>query len=162
MANESEYKPIIIQEGNRFCVYLPEKKISGEGESLDDAYNEYLANLRNNETLSKKYGLATISQEPYPSIRYREIVRELIIFWLKICSASAIIILTLVLFLPNIRAAVEHQVSASYRYWALELPQELNNKFDRLKPEEEFQMSVEWRKLLERAREIVVDEKDEK
>ena len=162
MVKQNKYTPIIIQNEAGFCVYLPGKGISGEGATLDDAYKEYLGNLTDNEKRAERYSLATITQDPYPIIKHRDVVRELITFWLKAVSAFIIVIIVLVLLLPNIRAAAEYQISESARFVAFDLPQILITKIDKLKPEEEAKISAEWGQVIKKTSSILIDDRKAK
>ena len=157
-----KFHPIILQRGDGFCIYLPELNVSGEGKSLDEAYQQYELNKKALESRAAKYGLATLSLEPYPTLQRGAIFRELGLFFLKVATSAFAVVLVVILLLPNIGAAFRNQVTAlvpaefrESKYWAIRLPAQLNARLDRLKPEEEQQMREEWNRLLIRTTPIL-------
>lgn len=148
------FHPLIYRKGEDFCVYLPEWKVSGVGASLDEAYIQYERNLEMVRDRSAEFGLGDLSPEPNPIFKRREVLHELSLFFLKVASTAFIVILTVVLLLPNISAAFRHNLQAIWsaemkdpKYWALQVPEKLNAKLDRLSPEEEEKIRNEWGRL---------------
>lgn len=153
----SDFHPIIVQKENSFCVYLPEWNVSGEGPSLEEAFRQYERNKEAVESCSKKYGLAAVSPDPYPTLKRVAIFQELGLFFVKVATCAFAVILVIVLLLPNIGAAVRNQVNTlvpaeflAYSFWAIEFPSQINERLDRLEPEKQKKMLSEWSKLLER------------
>lgn len=156
------FHPLIVRQANGFCVYLPEWRVSGAGQSLEDAYRDFEDKMAAAERNTAEFGLLALSPEPYPTIKKRAVLHELVLFWIKVGSAALIAILSVVLLLPNISAALRHNLkeiipkeifSAELkdpRYWAIQFPSQINARLDRLKPEEEEQMRIEWNRLLGR------------
>jgi hypothetical protein len=60
-----EFNPLIIHNRNGYCVYLPEWRISGTGNSLDEAYRKFEQNFKAIEEHAEMFGLATLTPEPY-------------------------------------------------------------------------------------------------
>jgi hypothetical protein len=160
------FHPIILQRDNSFCVYLPEWKVSGEGASLDEAFQQYELNKRAAESRFAKFGLATVTPDPYPTLKRGAILQDLGLFFVKVASSAFAVILVVVLLLPNIGAAFgagfRHQFRGLFpsefgepKFWAIRLPSELNARLDRLKPEEQEQMRDEWNRLLGRTPSIL-------
>ena len=149
-----DFHPIIVQRDDSFCVYLPEWKISGEGASLEEAFRQYELNKRAIELRVAKFELATVTPEPYPTVKRAAILQDLSLFFVKAAASAFAVILVVVLLLPNIGAAFRHQVRELLPrepgFWAIQLPSKLNARLDRFKPEEEEQMRNEWNRLLER------------
>lgn len=156
------FHPMILRRDDGFCVYLPEWNVSGEGVSLEEAFQQYELNKKAVELRAAKYGLATLSLEPYPALKRTAILRDLGMFFLKVATSAFAVILVVILLLPHIGAAFRHQISAlvpaefrEYKYWAIQLPTQLNARLDRLKPEEEQKMRDEWNRLLGRTAPIL-------
>ena len=159
---KKEFYPLIIHNNNGYCVYLPEWRISGTGISLDEAYRKFEQNFKAIEEHAEMFGLATLTPEPYPQLKKRAILQDLALFYIKVASSALIVILSIVLLLPNISAAVRNSLKEMLpkeiipiemkdpKYWALRFPEEINTKMDKLKPEEEKIMKKEWNKLLNR------------
>ena len=73
----------------------------------------------------------------------------------------------MVLLLPNISAALRHNLKEILpkeiipvelkdpKYWALQFPSQMNDRLDKLKPEEEEKMRNDWNRLLGRTLTIV-------
>jgi hypothetical protein len=109
-----------------------------------------------------EFGLQVLAPETYPGLKRSAIFQELMLFWIKVGSSALIAVLTVVLLLPNISAALRHNIKEIIpkeifspelkdpRYWAIQFPSQMNARLDRLKPEEEAQMRNEWNKLLGR------------
>ena len=161
------FHPLIIRKQDSFCVYLPEWKVSGVGRSLEEAYQQFEQNLRSVEAHATEFGLAALTPEPYPVLKKAVVLQDLALFFVKVASTAFIVILLVVLLLPNIAAALRHNLKEVLpkeiipaelkdpKYWALQFPAQMNARLDRLKPEEEEQMRNEWNKLLGRTVPIV-------
>lgn len=151
---DKNFHPIIVQRDGRFCVYLPEWRISGEGQSLEEAYRQYELNKHELEARSAKFELATVTPDPFPTVKKGVILHDLGLFFVKSAFSAFAVILVVVLLLPNIGAAFRHQVRELLpldpKFWAIQVPSQLNARLDQLKPEEEDQMRNEWNRLLER------------
>ena len=151
---DRDFYPIIVQRRGNFCVYLPEWKISGEGATLEEAFRQYEVNKKATEERLAKFELATVTPEPYPTIKMTAVLQDLILYLVKAASSAFVVILVVVLLLPNIGAALKHQIRGLVplepKFWAIQFPSQLNARLDRLKPEEEEQMRNEWNRLLER------------
>lgn len=161
-ALDNDFHPMILRRDDSFCVYLPEWNVSGEGASLAEAFQQYELNKKAVELRAAKYGLATIVPEPYPALKRAVILQDLGLFFLKVATSTFAVVLVVVLLLPNIGAAFRHQVRElvpaefkEYKYWAIQLPTQMNARLDRLKPEEEKQMNDEWNRLLGRTAPIL-------
>ena len=92
MSSNNKFQPIVVEQDGEFCVYLPELDISGEGRTIESAYEEYRKQLKNIEERQKKFGLANLVTEPYPPKRNRLLFKELGLFWLKALSGSILFI----------------------------------------------------------------------
>ena len=161
------FHPLIIRKADSFCVYLPEWRVSGVGPSLEEAYQQFEQNCQAIEQTAEEFGLATLTPEPYPLVKRRAILQDLALFYVKVASSAFIVILLVVLLLPNIAAAVRHNLKAMLpkeiipvelkdpKYWAHQFPAQMNERLDRLTPEEEEKMRNEWNKLLSRTIPIV-------
>lgn len=161
------FHPLIIRGENNFCVYLPEWKVSGVGVSLQDAYTQFEKNFKAVQENAADFGLAALTPEPYPMLRKGVVLQELTLFFVKVATSAFIVILLVVLLLPNIAAALRHNIKEMFpkeiiaaelkdpRYWAVKFPAQMNARLDRLKPEEEEQMRNEWNRLLGRTVPIV-------
>lgn len=161
------FHPMILRNQNGFCVYLPEWKISGVGESLEDAYLQFEQKIKAAKADAAEFGLAALTSEPYPVLTKAAVLQDLMLFFVKVASSSFIVILLVVLLLPNIAAAFRHNIKEMFpkeiipaelkdpRYWAVQFPEQMNARLDRLKPEEEAQMRNEWNKLLGRTAPII-------
>jgi hypothetical protein len=164
---EKGFYPLIIQKKDSYCVYLPEWRISGTGKTLEEAYSQFKQNYKSLQQHAEEFGLATLTSEPFPVLRWPRIFQELAIFYIKVASSAFIVVLMIILLLPNISAAVRNSIREMLpkeiipiemkdpRYWALKFPEEINTKMDKLKPEEEETMKKEWNKLLNRTLPIV-------
>ncbi len=155
---KDDFHPLVIRKEDRFCVYLPEWRISGEGDTLEDAYCQFEINLDAFEEREVKFGLASVTPEPYPALKRRTVIRELALSFGKAAAGAAAVILVAILLLPNIGAAFRNQakslVPAELRdpgFWAFQLPSRVNSRLDSLQPAEAEQMIREWSKLSERA-----------
>jgi hypothetical protein len=154
--------PMVIRKTSGFCVYLPEWRVSGVGPSLEDAYRDFESKMSVAERNDAEFGLQVLAPETYPGLKRSAIFQELMLFWIKVGSSALIAVLTVVLLLPNISAALRHNIKEIIpkeifspelkdpRYWAIQFPSQMNARLDRLKPEEEAQMRNEWNKLLGR------------
>jgi len=143
-------------------VYLPEWKVSGVGQSLEEAYLQYEKNFKGVREHGEKFGLSYLTSEPYPSLKRSDILQELILFFIKVASTAFIVILLFILLLPNITASLRHNIKEIIpvewkdpKYWALQFPAQINARLDGLEPEEEKKMQNEWDKLIERTSPIV-------
>lgn len=162
-----DFNPVILRKDGRFCVYLPEWRLSGTGDSLEDAYRDYEQKARAAERHATEFGLSALTPEPYPSLKRGAVLHELGMFFAKVATGAFAVILLVVLLLPNISAAIRHNLKEMIpkeifsaelkdpRYWAIQFPAQMNARLDRLKPEEEEQMRNEWNKLLGRTVPIV-------
>jgi hypothetical protein len=157
--DSSKFNPIIIKNKNGFCIFLPEWKISGAGATLEDAYFEYNQSLKEKEDSFNKFGLATLSAEPYPNLKNADIRRDLILFLSKVALSTIIIIAVFIALLPIMRAALRDALTQSTqalisaesrdpRYWALKFPTDINAKLNRMSPEDREKMLKEWNELL--------------
>ncbi len=156
------FHPLIVRKADGFCVYLPEWRVSGVGPSLEDAYRDFENKMAAAELNATEFGLQALTPKAYPSLKKSAILQELVLFWIKVGSTAFIAILSIVLLLPNISAALRHNLKEIIpkeifspefkdpRYWAIQFPSQMNARLDRLKPEEEAQMRNEWNKLLGR------------
>jgi hypothetical protein len=161
------FHPLIIRRQDSFCVYLPEWKVSGVGSSLEEAYLQFEQNLKAVEAHAVEFGLSALTPEPYPVLRKEAVLQDLALFFVKVASSAFVVILLVVLLLPNIAAALRHNLKEMLpkemipaelkdpKYWVLQFPAQMNARLDRLKPEEEEQMRNEWNKLLGRTVPIV-------
>lgn len=166
-AESRGFHPMIIRKKDCFCVYLPEWKVSGAGASLEEAYRQFELNLKTVEAHAAEFGLSALTPEPYPLLRKSAVLQELALFFVKVASSAFIVILLVVLLLPNIAAALRHNLKEMLpkeiipielkdpKYWAIQFPEQMNARLDRLKPEEEEQMRKEWNKLLGRTVPVV-------
>lgn len=166
-AESKGFHPVIIRKKDSFCVYLPEWKVSGAGSSLEEAYQQFERNVKAVEAHAAEFGLSALTPEPYPVLKKGAVLQDLTLFFVKVASSAFIVVLLVVLLLPNIAAALRHNlremlpkeiISAELkdpRYWAIQFPSQMNERLDRLKPEEEEQMRNEWNKLLGRTVPIV-------
>lgn len=166
-ADSKGFHPFIIRKKDSFCVYLPEWRVSGVGGTLEEAYMKFERNMKDVESNAAAFGLSALTPEPYPLLKKRFVLQELALFFVKVASSAFIVILLVVLLLPNIAAALRHNlremlpkeiISAELkdpRYWAIQFPAQMNARLDRLKPEEEEQMRSEWNRLLGRTVPIV-------
>ena len=151
------YRPIIIARDNGFCVHLPEMNIRGEGQTVEEAYRQFTANLAGYGQRSKTYGLAAAGPL-YTPLRKSALWQELSLFLTKTAVAAAAVIIVVVLLLPNIGAAIRHQVSAMVPatlkdplFWMVQFPTKVNGRLDRMEPADAAQMNREWSKLIERS-----------
>lgn len=159
---EKGFYPVIIKKEEGFCIYLPEWRISGEGTSLEDAYKQFEANKKAVELRSEKYGLATLATDPYPKISKRSFYHELTLSFAKSAIGAFALVLVIILLLPNIGAAFNHQIKniiplelRNAKYWAIQFPAKINAQLDRVSPEEEVRIRREWGKLFERTTPIL-------
>lgn len=165
---ESErFHPLILRKDDSFCVYLPEWKVSGVGFSLEEAYEQFEQNCKTVEAHATEFGLSALTPEPYPVLKKGEVLQELTLFFVKVASSAFIIILLVVLLMPNIAAALRHNLKEispmdiipvelrDPKYWALQFPAQMNARLDGLEPEQEEKMRNEWSKLLRRTVPIV-------
>jgi len=156
------YQPMIIRNSSGFCVYLPELNIMGIGDSISEAYAQFESKFQEEELRSSEFGLSAFKSEPYPSLKRQSLLNELAIFGAKVAVSAFAIIFVVVLLLPNISAAIKHNIREIIpmelrdpRYWALQLPEQINARLDRLKPEEEAQIQKEWGRLIGRTNRIL-------
>jgi|GEM_PF-3826632 len=156
------FHPVIVRKDDSFCVYLPEWKVSGVGPSLEEAYQQFEYNFETIEAHAFEFGLSALTPEPYPTLKRGAVLQELTLFLVKVASSAFIVILLVVLLLPNISAALRHNLKEIIpvelkdpKYWALQFPEQMNARLDRLKPEEEKKMRNEWSRLLGRTVPIV-------
>ena len=149
--------PVVLFEDGEFCIYLVEKNIAGVGHSLEEAYAKYQEALSQCDIQEKKYGLAVYAQESFPHRDNRSIIKELGVYLLKVATGVGIAIIVFVSLMPAMRAAFDHQTNKiipdkyfSERYWAFDVPRELNQKYDLLTTAEQIEMAKEWERLLSR------------
>lgn len=157
-SSADEFHPIIIDRANSFCVHLPELNVSGEGKTVEEAYRQFEINRAAYELRNKTYGLAAVGPQPYAPLRKPVLWQELSLFFTKAVIAAAAVLIVVVLLLPNIGAAVRHQVSAMVpatlkdpMFWMVQFPTKVNGRLDRMEPADAAQMNKEWNKLLERS-----------
>ena len=156
-----KYQPIIIRNDSGFCVYLPELNIKGVGCSITDAYAQFEGNFDKEKLQSTEFGLSAFKSEPYPSLKRKNLLHDLALFGTKVAVSAFTIILVVVLLLPNISAAIKHNIREAIpmelrdpRYWALQFPEQINSRLDRLQPEEQKEIGAQWGKLVERVKAI--------
>jgi len=156
------YQPIIIRNDNSFCIYLSELNIRAVGDSISEAYAQFESKLREEELQAEEFGLNTFKAEPNPSLKRKNLLHELAMFGTKVAVSAFATILVVVLLLPNISAALKHNIREAIpmelrdpRYWALQFPEQINARLDRLKPEEEAQIQKEWGRLIGRTNHIL-------
>lgn len=155
------YQPIIIRNDNGFCIYLSELNIKAVGDSISDAYAQFERKIHEEDLRTEEFGLNTFKAEPYPSLKRKNLLQELAMFGAKVAVSAFTTILVVVLLLPNISAALKHNIRETIpmelrdpRYWALQFPEQINSRLDRLKPEEQKEIGAQWAKLRERVQEI--------
>jgi hypothetical protein len=168
----NNFNPLIIKNLEGYCVYLPGWKIFGIGSTLEIAYSEYENNLKQ---VIKNIDTYDIKDDIFYKLNpkegsYQKIFSEILIFNLKILSSSIILVLTIILLLPNISAAIKNSfkeiihkdvISSEFRdlkYWAVVFPDQINRKIDSLSTEDERQMKKNWNKLLDRTLQNVKEE----
>ena len=156
--------PIILSKGSEFCIYLPDKNIVCVGESLDELYVEYEKILAQRLSLEENYEITGSGQEAYSNLRYQRVFQELGLTLLKTASVVLIAVFVLVLLMPVIRASLSHHTKTivaeftptipnefySAKYWAIEVPSRINERYDQLSVVEQDRMKEEWSKLLAR------------
>ncbi len=151
---QNNFHPLIIQKDDSFCIFLPEWNIAGEGKTLEDAFRQFEMQKQSLQMRSAKYQLATISTEPYPALKRGKILQDLTLFFMKTVMATFAVILIGILLLPHIGAAVRNQIFPTsegiLNRWAIDFPTKLNNRLNRITPEEEEKMREQWSKLLKR------------
>ena len=151
---EHDFHPVIINKNNMFCVYLPEWNLSGEGKTLEQAYQEFEGQKKAFLSRSEKYSLATISPEPYPTLKRAKLYHELVLFFIKVATAAFAIIFVGILLLPHIGAAVRNQILPSLdnplNRIVIDLPTKINERLDRITPEEKEKIKEQWEKLFKR------------
>lgn len=161
VARSTNFHPTIIQNENGYCVYLSEWRVSGVGETLDKAYEEFQENLREIELNNSNFGLAYLTLDPYPPIKNSDIRRELTLFFCKVAASVIIIIALVISLLPMINAALKNTLSQSAqgilstesrdpRYWAIKFPTDINARLDTITPDEREKMFKEWNQLITR------------
>ena len=133
-------------------------------ESLDELYLEYQETLAQRLSLEESYEITGSGQEPYANLRYQRVFQELGVTLLKTASVVLIAVLIVVLLMPVIRASLSHHTKTivaeftptisnelySAKYWAIEVPSRLNERYDQLSVVEQDRMKKEWSKLLAR------------
>ncbi len=151
---QNTFHPTVIRGENSFCVYLPEWNVSGEGRTLQEAWAQYEERIQEAQERAGKFGLATSSPESWPTIRNFSVLRDLSLFFTKIATAAFAVVLVGILLLPHITAALKSQINplpeGTFKRLAIETPAKLNEKFDRLSPEEQQQLIHQWGKLWKR------------
>jgi len=164
MENQQSFRPIIIDNDDSFCVFLPEKDIVGEGPTLNEAYSNFREVLAQRTNQEARYELADYSNDPFPYHRKTFFLRELGTFWLKVSTGVALACFILVLLLPVMRTAIEHHVAKvadtisneisfnllSKKFWAINVPTRLNQQYSNLSAAELDQLKAEWQLLLTR------------
>lgn len=161
-----KFTPLIIRNCNGFCVHLQELNISGEGKTLEDAYQQYENNKKQLEARVSRFGLEAVTVEPFPTIKRGVLLRDLTYFFTKTVLGSFAVILVIIILLPNISNAVSHQITTvlnavirpefqNAKFWATELPEKLNIQLDRLDSKEEAKMAAEWNKFYNRVNPIL-------
>ena len=156
--------PVILSKENEFCIYLPDKNIMCVGESLDDLYLEYEKLLAQRLSLEENYEINDSGHESPANLRYQRVFQELGVTLLKTTSVVIIAVFILVLLMPVIRASLSHHTKKivaeftptisnelySAKYWAIEVPSRINERYDQLSVVEQDRMKEEWSKLLAR------------
>jgi len=156
--------PVILSKGSEFCIYLPDKNIMCVGESLDELYFEYEKILAQRLSLEENYEINDSGHEFHPNLRYRRVFQELGVTLLKTASVVIIAVFILTLLMPAIRASLSHHTKKivadftptisnelySAKYWAIEVPSRINERYDQLSAVERDRMNDEWSKLLAR------------
>ncbi len=157
-SSSAQSHPFIIAADGGFCVHLPEWNVSGEGTTVEEAYRNFEINRAAFEQRSQKYGLSSATASSYAIVRKPLFWQELSLFFMKTGVAAAAVIIVVVLLLPNLGAAVRHQVEALVPatlkdplFWAVQLPTKINGRFDRMEPADREQMNREWNKLIDRS-----------
>jgi len=156
--------PVILSKENEFCIYLPDKNIMCVGESLDDLYLEYEKLLAQRLSLEENYEINDSGHESHANLRYQRVFQELGVTLLKTTSVVIIAVFILTLLMPAIRASLSHHTKKivadftptisnelySAKYWAIEVPSRINERYDQLSVVEQDRMKEEWSKLLAR------------
>ena len=153
----TNFHPVILSQGGRYCVYLAEWNIAGEGDTVDEAYAQFKHKFEAFRLRSAKFDLATVSPDPYPVSPKRGLLIELSLFFAKVLMGALATVVVFVVLLPNIGAAFRNQVTSLVapeykdpRFWAIQLPSQVNARLDRLDPGEQEKMLNEWNHLFER------------
>ena len=81
------------------------------------------------------------------------IINELSVHFLKVAAGTRIAIIAVVSFMPTMRTTFDYQTNKvipnkyfSERYWAYDVPSELNKKYDLLTTAEQEELVREWGK----------------
>jgi hypothetical protein len=157
----SNMHPTIIHNENGYCVYLPEWRVSGIGNNLEEAYKQFQKNLQLIQENRTKFGLASLTPESYPVIKNGEIRRDLVLFFSKVAASVFIVVAVIIALLPMINAAIKNTLSHSVqglisaeskdpKYWALKFPNDINARLDSMLPEDREKMLKEWNQLITR------------
>jgi hypothetical protein len=157
----SNLHPTIIQNENGYCVYLSEWRVSGIGETLDDAYKQFQENLQLIQLNNSKFGIAYLTPESYPTIRNGDVKKDLMLFLIKVAACVFVSIALFIALLPMINAALKNTLKQSTqgiisaesrdpRYWAVKFPTDINARLDTMTPEEREKMFKEWNQLITR------------
>ena len=172
MKGPTKFTPIIVETTEGFCIALPEKGIVCEALTITDAYQKYREAIELRKAQEERYGSDLYPVDPFPLKRYRHLVQEFIIFWLKIASGIVLSVVLIVILMPAIRAAADHHFSSfvsgvvpempetyrSAKYWGIDFPRSLNERFDNLTPDEMLDMRHQWNALWGRVMSIVPSE----
>jgi len=174
MENQQSLRPVIIDNDDSFCVFLPEKNVLGEGSTLEEAYCNFREVLAQRTNQEARYELADYSNDPIPHHKKTFFLRELGTFWLKVSTGIALACFIFVLLLPVIRTAIEHHatkvvntISAdlpiellSKKFWAITVPTQLNQNYSNLSAAERNQLKSEWGLLLTRITYLLSENND--
>jgi len=172
MKESAQFTPLIIESDEHVCITLPEKGIVCEAATITEAYQKYRQAIELRRSQEDRYGSDLYVTEPFPLKRNRHLVHEFIIFWLKIASGIVLSVVLIVILLPAIRASADHHFSSflsgavpdipetyrSAKYWGIDFPRSLNERFDNLTPDEMLDMRHQWNALWGRVMSIVPSE----
>ena len=103
--------PLIIRTEHGFCVHSPELRVSAEASTLEQAYQNYESQKAQIEERWQKYGLATITSEPFLSREKKfDFFHEALRFFMKAILVSLAFVVAVVLLSPNISAAINNGI----------------------------------------------------
>ncbi len=158
MKGSTEFTPIIVESTKGVCIALPEKGIVCEASTITEAYKEYREAIKLRKVQEERYGDDLYPMDAFPLKRHRGLVQEFIILWLKIASSIVLSVVLIVILMPAIRAAADHHFSSflsevvpempetyrSAKYWGIDFPRSINERFDNLTPSEMLDMKNQW------------------
>lgn len=160
--SKSEDFPIISSSGSEYCVYSYKYGILGTGKSITDAYEEYKNKLSVQEELLENFGLSSRYSMNKPNAKSYEVINNLVSFFLKSIIASFAVVLVVILLLPHAGSSFRHQITSllpneikSGKYWAIDVPSNINSKLDALSKEEQEKIVYEWRKIISRYNDLL-------